>query len=359
MLETLADRVAMLKDTLVAKDIVIISDMEGPFLLGDTALEVMSTYVRPREPLSTTIDYGAELYVETYEWFNARFKASGVGQEGSDIALCIAPLLAVGATDENISVIAHSSKHMSGVKKLIEYVNLNNGLLIGVTTAWEKYHASILHDLGFACVFGSAFMLDDIPRTKQLEDELVVTRQYLRDCFSIMDRLTGTARATQLRRRIERFYLTEMGLLFNGETSQSTTVIANLISNFYVVGDIGKYDIARSIQELCGLGTLVITIGDGLNDALMLKYVGLSIGINGPDAVKAAKLGLVTSDISVLIDLIEIAMADSIETASILRNFNEIYPDMIHEGGKNIGEDLLLRHAKMRSGLKKRLDIIP
>lgn len=149
---------------------VVASDLEGPHLLGDTALNVMSLHVRPNSN-GHGIDHGATLYGVTYDWFEETFDKNGLGQEGSDILLAMPALLYFGVTAEMIRKVAETSRRTPGSAEYVKYLKGQGAIVLGVTTAWEDAHKEIvISKLGLDGIVGTEFPIDVRKKSLSLQE---------------------------------------------------------------------------------------------------------------------------------------------------------------------------------------------
>jgi predicted HAD superfamily phosphohydrolase len=100
-------------------EILLFSDLEGPFQIGDTAMEVMKRFIPG--------GMGGEYYNASYNWYDPCYYKTGLGQEAGDIILALPFLLAYGVTGEDIAGIAAGSGKMKGSDKVIEAVKKEKG----------------------------------------------------------------------------------------------------------------------------------------------------------------------------------------------------------------------------------------
>lgn len=103
-------------------------------------------------------------------------------------------------------------------------------------------------------------------------------------------------------------------------------------------------------------------MGDGLNDQVMLGTGKFSIGLNVVDAAKAAKIGIVTDNVSVLVPIIEILsyFYDRPLDELVRMAQEKVGSDaIIHHGGPDVPESLLQEHKKMKKQIRDIAALIP
>lgn len=363
--------------------LVIATDFEGPLVLHDAAARVMSIKVRPEDIKASSPDYGNILYNATYDWYTKRTllrrrtdgnkRPFGVkslfAQEGTDISFAMAPLLAMGTNQAFINEVAMQYKMTPGAKELIKYLKGKNSLIVAVTTAWEEPHQLIGKEIGIDSVVGSPFPID---QTKELlkaagrwDEEIDLTRKYLNDCFLIIDQIENSQGAERelykqkLHERIETFYEDELGIsydpLVRAVRKDYKTLLGQVIENIGAVGDRAKAAVALSLFRRFKNSSISVSVGDGLNDSIMLAKNDLSIGLNGPDAAKAAKIGIVTPDVQNLIPVYALLQENpGISIEDLVRESRRLVDNktIIHEGGLNIPDWIIQEHRQMKKALR-------
>jgi predicted HAD superfamily phosphohydrolase len=246
---------------------VVVTDLEGPLLLGDTALKVMSTYVRPEQG-NPRIDYGAVLYEETYNWFMENFYNNKVGQEGADIVLPLPLLLSLGVTDENLLEQARTSRRAPGAKEYLDFLKSQGALVVGVTTAWAAPHMEIANNIGLSGMIGTDFSLDDAKQkmieSGQMETEMQMTENFLSDCFEIItnrqtsqDDVEKKQLTQMLKERIGQFFVEEIGVKWDltGKMVSTSprdgykTKLAEIMTSYRVIGCREKAKVAKALFE--------------------------------------------------------------------------------------------------------------
>ncbi len=362
-------------------NLVIASDLEGPHLLGDTALNVMSAYVRPANG-DPNIDYGAELYGQTYEWFEENFDSKGLGQEGSDIALALGLLMNFGVTGKNLHEHALTSKMAPFSDKYRSYAKSESGLLFGVTTAWEQPHKPIvLGQLNFDGMKGTDFPIDDSTRkmkeSGKLDEEMELVGKFLEDSFTLIENRANAVDeerdlfAVLLRERINKFYGEEIGISWDDKGKMIPaaggfrTKLGEIMSTLDVIGDKRKEQVAQDLFTNSATPNAVkLAIGDGFNDRRMLASAPWSIGLNGAKAAEAAKIGVITPDISTLIEITELIKRDPRPTPArieqVVFESNRILGDraIVHAGGplSKFHQD---KHQDMKKEIRGKGALLP
>lgn len=361
--------------------LVVATDVEGPHLLGDTALNTMSAFVRP--PSNTRdIDYGAILYGETYNWFEDNFDKKGLGQEGSDILLAMVPLLYFGVTGEMIKKEAEKSKRTPGSEQYVKYLKSQGAVVMGVTTAWEDAHRDIVIDkVGLDGIVGTKFPIDDTRKqlidSRQFEREMDITGEFLQGSFVLIQKISNSSgeqreeNTFRLRHLIGQFYHDTLGISWDNKGKQekksSRSELARIMSRCDVIGDKRKAIVANQLFGSCGTrDSISLAIGDGFNDRRMLAESPWSIGINGADAAKAAKIGIVTSDLGdPLIKVTEIIRRNPFRSEEniqkIVREAQGELGDaaIIHRGGENMSHELVAAHKAMKKEIRGKGALLP
>lgn len=362
--------------------LVIATDFEGPLVLHDAAARVMSRKVRPENATDSSLDYGNIIYNATYDWYTQRTllrrrtddnkrpfgEKPLFAQEGTDISFAMAPLLAMGTNQAFINKIAMQYRMTPGAKELIKYLKRENSLVVAVTTAWEEPHKSIGEEIGIDGVIGSPFPVDQtrelLKATGRWDEEMNLTRKYLNDCFLIIDQMENSQGAErelyqrELYKRIETFYEDELGIsydpLVRADRKDHKTVLGQVIENIDAVGDRTKAAVALFLFRRFK-NSISVSVGDGLNDSIMLAKSDLSIGLNGPDTARAAKIGVVTPNVRNLIPVYAllqknpgISIEDLVRESSCLVDNNTI----VHEGGLNTPDWIIQEHRKMKKALR-------
>ncbi|WP_158300856.1 hypothetical protein [Chromobacterium sp. ATCC 53434] len=370
------------------------SDVEGPLFLGDFIAEALSTCLKPATGATDAVpSYGQILYGEGYAAFRADTRplmrpdggaaspppAGGytLAQEGSDTIFALPLLLAAGADYRYLEQLALRSAETPGAAAMAEQLAAMGWQLAGITTAPQQpYRARVL-----ACgwleagrVLGSPFPLAEaeamLRRHGRWEAETDLVRTYLDDACLLIDRhselwLDGGMRRRHfsdagrklLRRRFQRFYREELGISYSrGERAGrvAATMLGRIVEACAMVGDRAKAALALGLARRAGGLDRLVTMGDGANDAAMLRRAPWSIGVNGPDAARAAAIGLVSDDmrhVPVLLRLIERNGRDI--DAVIGRAQAELRgAALVHRGGDGMSEEWAEAHRRMKRKLR-------
>lgn len=362
--------------------LVIASDLEGPHLLGDTALNTMSHFVRPNSN-GHGIDHGATLYRATYDWFEERFDRHGLGQEGSDILLAMPALLYFDVTGEMIQREAENSRRTPGSEEYIRYLKSQGAVVLGVTTAWKEAHRDIvINKVGLDGIVGTEFPIDDVREQLKSggrwDEEMDLTGSFLQDSFVIIEQMANSANGqreeltSQLRKRIGQFYHGTLGISWDLQGRQivindKAAEIARIMTKYDVIGDKRKARVTRQLYSAYSKpGAVNLAIGDGLNDRRMLGESPWSIGINGADAAAAAKIGVIASDVGEpLMIVTEMIRRNPLCTEAniqdVVRKAQKAVGDSatIHRGGRDVSPKLLAKHRTMKKEIRGRGALLP
>lgn len=346
---------------------VVATDMEGPLVLGDTIAKVMSLKLYP---------HGEHIFESMYDayngWTESRRRspenkrpggqAPLWAQEGTDVAFMLPLFLATNTNEGFINRIAMEYRRTPGSEALIKYYKENGALVIGVTTSYENPNKLIADKIGLDGLIGTPFPLDlakkILVESGKYEEEINSTRLFLSDCHAII--INGHNKIL-LSERIRHFYEDELGVSYDPEIrsnpNRHRTVLGKMIEEIGVVGDRGKAAVARALFHSKSTPSgLTIAIGDGTNDGAMLELsqATLSIAING-GPIKNAKIGVITTDVSTLIPLIEIIKNNlSISTDDLIAQAQIAVGNkaIIHKGGHDVSQELIDKHAAMKKLLR-------
>lgn len=368
------------------------TDFEGPLGLGDGALRVMSEYIHPKIFLPNSPDYGKIIYNATYDWYTDQTKtirktkdnkeSPVFAQEGTDIVLALAPLLAVGVDQAKINqTVYRQFKRTPGSTEYLDFLKKNSGHIVAITTAWEEPHKIIAQELGLDGIVGTPFPIDIakdlLMKSGHYQQEMEITWQYLNNCFKIIDQMQKvtdeqqTSLTNQLKERIGKFYNEQLGITYDVDSRRRRgpckTYLGQIMEYIEAVGDRNKAAVARVSTRHKGTAA-VITVGDGLNDWAMLfangdiKEGNISIGLNGPEAAQAATFGLITPDVSVLIPAYQVFRwwTDGNRNVSLDRLLHIVQKEIgdlatIHLGGRymdKIDQSLLDKHRIIKKQLR-------
>ncbi len=361
----------------IKSSLVVVTDLEGPHLLGDTALDVMSTFVRPIVN-GNGIDHGATLYGETYNWFEENFDTKGLGQEGSDIVLAMPALLYFGVTEEMIVRVAAKSLRTPGSEEYVKFLKSQGALVVGVTTAWREVHKDIvLKKVGLDDIVGTDFPIDKarkrLIRVGRWTQEMETTRKFLDESFTIIDCLNNAndeekeKHVRNLRERIENFYVNTLGVSWDGTgkmvlANGHTTELASIMAECDVIGDKRKAEVAHQLFARHGYpGSVNVAIGDGFNDRRMLNESPWSIGINGAEAAKAAKIGVIAQNVGQPLIVITDLLRRNSDMRFVVEEAQRILGNraIVHAGGPNLSKDLSSAHQKMKREIRGKGALLP
>jgi predicted HAD superfamily phosphohydrolase len=363
---------------------ILATDLEGPHVLGDAVAEAMSRLVRPENASEGGPDYGHILYEETYVYFteqtqNRRFPRGGVPegvrrlkwQEAQDTVFVLAPLLAVGATDEYLANVAAEYQRTPGSEDLIHYFR-KEGLVVGVTTAPEKPYKKVAEEIGLNGLVGSQLEIDAareiLIRGGHFDAEIHgIVRPFLSDFFTLVD-LREQAKTieeksiytTEMYRRIGKFYEEELGITYDIDKrkvrSEHKTILGNLIERSEIIGDRGKGAVAFSLFRNNGIADAFHgTLGDGLNDRDLLQH-GFGVAINGGPP-NHAKVLVNTPNMRNLIPVFRIAKenpgAEIDDLVTEMRQEVDSETE-VHKGGNDVPQDVILRSREMKKRVRSK-----
>jgi len=375
--------------------LIVATDMEGPLVIGDTALELMSDYVRPENADENSPDYGAIIFGATYDWYTQKTlgqrktNASMLdgkldisdnavadfpfSQEGTDIALALALLLAKGVTKNDIKKAAQNAKLTPGASEWIEYVKENNGLIVGITTAWQPVADVVQEMTGIHGAVGTPFPIDEVrgylEEQRELENSVNLVNSFLDKCFSLIDVMENHSEEEEkskvyqnLVSTIDNFYENQLCICYSAEERKNINreqpLLGQIIESIISVGDRSKAALAHKLFRInSSTDTLTITIGDGLNDCHMLRSAGyLSIGFNGMATAQAAQIGII-GKADALVPVIDFMLNNvGIEPLELIEEVQGRLPKgaIIHLGGalEKVPTETLERHKDMKKKIR-------
>jgi len=376
--------------------IVLCSDIEGPWFIGDFVDVAMSEKCKPKNGAIEAIPtYGHLIYQEIWRYFTETTKLYrrnsesqkprdpnliSLSQEGTDTIFTLPLLLASGATYDYLEKLTLVSQCTPGSKEMVKALQDQGVIIFGITTAPQEPYRTLVNQTDFLDpkqVIGSPFPLEETRELLNSNDwwgnqEISIVTGYLNDCYQIIDensRLTlkdGTLirdlseKGRQvLTSRCARFLNTELGISYDPFVRRSRklarTILGQVIEEVGVVGDRAKAALALSAYMCHGSkdGCLV-TMGDGPNDAEMLRKAHMSIGINGADAAKAAKIAVVTDNVQNTLPIFEQIIAGERNPDVIVQRANEKVGTaaIICRGGPDISEEVLREHRLMKQKLR-------
>jgi hypothetical protein len=150
---------------------------------------------------------------------------------------------------------------------------------------------------------------------------------------------------------LRHFYISELGIDFVNHGLQWKSIIGDTINQLNVVGDRGKLDLFKRVRDKHP--KILITMGDGLNDKLMLAESKWSIAVNGPSAVKGAKIGVMTDNMEIVAEIINLIASGKVSTPEeVVEFFKGDSRAIIHLGGENTPKFLTDAHQNMRKKIR-------
>lgn len=391
------DRTTSLKylPELRKQSIIVGSDIEGPWYIGDFIADAMKNMLRPKNGIDASPSYGQIIYQQSWEAFTedtidkrrppdiGRPKVDysySLSQEGTDTIFTLPLLLAAGADYSYLEDLTVStSKQTPGSKELLKSLDKEGIFVIGITTApQEPYRALVKRDglIDPKRVMGSPFPIDEtrrlLEKSGRLEEELSMVKSYLTDCYALIDRYSTITNKNgealrefspegqkELQARIRHFHDQELGITYDPlvrKSRLSPTLLGQVIERIGMVGDRAKAAVATYAfrKTAPNNGSLLVTMGDGANDSVMLKKAPISIGINGPDAAKAAKIGIVTDSMMNLFPIYEQLANGERDVFRIVEKTREKVDSstIIHIGGSKVPEEILMEHKNMKKKLR-------
>ncbi|POZ61609.1 hypothetical protein [Chromobacterium alticapitis] len=370
------------------------SDVEGPLFLGDFIAEALTARLKPEAgAVDATPSYGQILYGEGYHAFAEDIarqrRPSGrrigmppaggytLAQEGTDTIFALPMLLAAGVDYAYLAEMALRSAATPGAEGMALGLEKMGWRMAGITTAPQQPYRQVAEQCGWLAperVLGSPFPLAEaeacLRRHGRWGMEMALAQAYLRDAFALIDGMSevwmdGATRRRHfsnagrqlLRQRFRRFYRDELGISYApGERRGrlAPTALGRIVEASVMVGDRSKAALALSLARRGGGVARLVAMGDGANDAEMLRRAPWSIGVNGPDAARAAGIGLVTDDMRhalVLLKWIEKGVGDV--DAVIARVREELDgAALVHRGGAGLTPELEERHRQMKRKLR-------
>jgi predicted HAD superfamily phosphohydrolase len=376
---------------LKGKRFLLASDVEGPMVLGDVIMEALVEKMRPDgSPTGIRPSYGHIIYTESYKAFSdftgeslRKCPTAGFSrncarpQEGTDTILALPLLLACGVDEAYLQQLASKSTPTPGAGSMVRELERMGGAVIGITTAPENVYKALPPDLMSISdqqLVGTQFPLNHarelLIQSGRLDTELGIVKSFICDCYRIIDdsskvvttrgggiRVLDRNGLNRFRSRFSRYLKHELGVSFGREERPGPpTILARIINACGVIGDRGKAAVAmalyRSIDEP-GKSVLV-TMGDGLNDAVMLRRARFSIGVNGDKAAQSAKIGVITENMECVIPIFKAILAGEEDIDAIVGYAKAEVGNaaIVHKGGPHADEDLLQAHRIMKKRLR-------
>ena len=270
--------------------IIVVTDLEGPQVLGDTAAEVMKGSIR----------YGDVIFNEVYDWYTARTQsrrknhkqvvynnlglAQGTNllraQEGTDITFALPLLISAGVTQSDINNVARGYKQTPGGKQFIQELKEKGAVLIAVTTAWQEPSQIITNEIGIDYVVGTPFPIDEtrdlLIRTGNFGKEMRPTEMFISDCQEIIEAIENSDEEDRvflkqkLYERVGRYYEKELGISYDPSVlrqrkergTKCPTLTGQIIEEIGVVGDRAKAATASYILKNSNPNAVIIVTGD-------------------------------------------------------------------------------------------------
>ena len=366
------------------KNYVLATDIEGPLFLGDFIAEAMDARLGPKNRTENSPRYGQIMYQETWDWFTQETVPSRRGnghvprdamstsQEGTDTIFTLPLLLAENSNMAYLEELTLNSQTTPGADILIKELSRDGINTFGITTAPQEPYRKLVAQRKFVDprqVIGSPFPIEDarmiLQQTGRWDIEITIVRNYLEESYQIIDTfaqervgLSPEGREV-LRKRIKLFHENEIGISYDPQFKKRRgvppTILGQIIESTGMVGDRAKAAIAKTALITSGtrVATL-ITMGDGANDAVMLKEAPISIGLNGADAARAAKIAVVTDDMKNLLPLFEIILSGEKDIDSIVAQtrIKAGSHAIVTRGGDGISTDIINEHRKMKRTLR-------
>ncbi|OGD93737.1 hypothetical protein A2697_02810 [Candidatus Curtissbacteria bacterium RIFCSPHIGHO2_01_FULL_41_44] len=365
----------------------VASDIEGPFKLGDIVNRAMSEKVRPDHSDDILPSHGEIIYHQTYACFNHRnvslrrtsdssipSTSATLAQEAVDTIFALPLLVAQDVDPQYLNDLALQSKETPGAKKLLDKFRETGIPVIAITSAPQEPYRVALSQGGLfdpQCVIGSPFPIKEtkskLMATGCWEQEIAVVKQYLADCFRIINENSEIQDRTRklsedgtrlLWERIERFLYQEIMISYDPTVRRQrkpSTIFGQIIEETRMIGDRSKAAIAlaayRRIKPHDGL---LVAQGDGLNDCLMLQVAPYSIAPNAPEAVKAACIGIITDDVFNEWPIYEQLLAGERDIETIITRAQQKVGSaaFIHRGGPSVCPEILEQHRRMKKQLR-------
>lgn len=366
---------------------VLATDVEGPLYLGDFIDEAMCDMVKPYGANDIHPAYGKIIYAQTWQWFNGvtknkrgidPYNISSVSQEGEDTLFTLPIFLACGVTQAYLDDMTFRSQPTPGSFELVKALEAQGVLVVGITTAPQEPYRKLVIQTGLLDpkqIIGSPFPLDEmrnlLEKSGLLQQEIEMTRTYLLECFDIIDfhsditsdrgeikRDFSKEGEQTLRNRIAVFHDQQLGINYEAgrrANQRNTSPSGRVIEASRIIGDRGKRAIVQQLsRRYLKPGGVLMTEGDGMNDSLMLQAAPYSIGLNGVDAARAAKIGVITEDRRNELPIYEAIISGETNIDKIVE-YAQSKADkgtIIHRAGPNTDPSILEKHAEMKKRLR-------
>ncbi len=372
--------------------VVVTTDIEGPIFLGDFIAEAMEEYLVPQGVvIQANPSYGSLIYSEGWNWFTREteptrrgngFKPNdrsqfSLSQEGTDTIFTLPMLIAAGATYQDLERLTLQSKETPGARVLVDRLRREDVIVIGITTAPVEPYRALFTERGINTnnIIGSPFPIEEtrqlLQESGQHQTEVAITQEFLEEAYRIIDRHSrisvddGTVTrhfsregSEFLQTRIAKYISQDLGVSYDfsqrKKRGPAATQMGQVIEANNMMGSRAKAATSQLISRklLLSDGALV-AMGDGANDAVMLQRAPISIGLNGADAARAAKIAVVTDNVTNLLPIFwEIANGQR-DIDSIIRTVrNQVDSStLITKGGPDLPEFV----AKAANGMKRQL----
>ena len=358
-------------------------DIEGPWYLGDLIDEAMARSLVPKNGyLEASPSYGQIIYHETWEWFSQATtprETISPAQEGTYTIFPMILFLAQGVGYQHLEELTLKSKQTTGSQELVARLQKEGINVFGITTAPQQPYQALVRQTGILDerhVIGSPFPIDEtrelLQRTGVWEQEIAIVQAYLQDCYQIInehskiisenDQTSRTLSETGsklLKARIAHFHTNELGVSYDHNRRQlretPKTLLGQVVEGIYMLGDRAKVMVAVSLHLRYGrIDSTLVAVGDGLNDTLMLQMAPISIGINGPDAAKAAKIAVVTEDMRSLWPIFEQILVGQRDMGTIIHRVQQQVGSsaIVCRGGPAIPKEILDQHRATKKKLR-------
>jgi predicted HAD superfamily phosphohydrolase len=356
-------------------------DFEGPIGIVDGALETTDERVGPED--RNGIHYGRIIYVEGHNAFMANVVKHGKGQIGHDVIFPLPSLLYHGVTNQDINdVVARLFQRTPGSPEHIAHLkDKHHAHTVAITTAYLQAHSEIaLRGVGLDNIVATDFPIDRIrealQRSGRWDTEMAMTGNWLRDCYALISKRekSGNDReraslTRKLRSRIMNFFTEELGLTWNAEGEMAPyqgrfrTQLGEMMAGLYVVGDREKANVVRRFSRP-GLvqngGPRPSYIADGVNDVLALQAAEWSIGLNGSDAAKAAKIGVAAINIGPVLIALDDALTRHPQPTpenvdAVINETQETIGKgtaLVHKGGPDVSMEHVRLHEEMKRAVR-------
>lgn len=373
--------------------VVVTTDVEGPLFLGDFIAEAMDEYLLPQDrAIQASPGYGSLIYSEGWNWFTEETSPTrrrngfrtwdrsrlSLSQEGTDTIFTLPMLIAAGASYQDLERLTLQSKETPGARSLVDNLRKNGISVIGITTAPVEPYRILFTERGVNAnnIIGSPFPIDEtrqlLQDSGQYQREVAITQEFLREAYSIIDshsRISTEDGTTTrhfsgegsglLQSRIAKYISQDLDVSYDfsrrKKRGPAATLMGQVIEASSMVGDRAKAALSQFTSRKLQLGGgALVAMGDGANDAVMLQRAPISIGLNGADAARAAKIGVVTDNVKNLLPIFWEVANGQRDIRSIIESARQKVGSsaIITEGGPNIPEEIIQEHKRMKKQLR-------